>query len=210
MRSLVALLVVAIPWKALAADVVSIFDDQSFRVGLTLPFTVAAVKNDSSARIHRVTVVDPAGTGKCLAMPDPKIAANFVLKCEEVANVSLKILIAQGERATEYSYGPIQIKELKAGYREPSAGGGSVVDPDIAAGRQILFSKTQSASAGGRACVGCHAKPSTYPRIMLATAQTLQTLSGNPSMPGVPSLSAAEAAKVVKYLSSIVDSGEWP
>ncbi len=197
-------------FSANAADVLSVFDDSSFRVGLTLPFVVQSVKDSSTGQIHRITVQDSFGTGNCLAKPDPKIPANFVLKCENVATIQLKILIGLSGELSEITYGPIQIKELKAGYREPSSGGGSATDPDIAAGRAVLFSKAQTAATGGRTCVGCHTSPGKYPIIMSATSGVLQRISENPSMSGVPNLTPTEADRVSKYLRTISDPGAWP
>lgn len=192
---------------ASAQEVIPIFDDASFRIGLTIPFAVKAVKDDATARIHRLTVVDSAGAGKCVAMQDPKIAANFLLKCENVATIRLKILVARGDQASEISYGPIQIKELKAGYREPTPSEENPVDPEIALGRAILYSK---AGAGGVTCVGCHANPGKYSRIMTATLASLKMISSVPAMSGVPNLSETEAKRVLKYLGTVKDMGEWP
>lgn len=197
-----------------ASPVVSIYDNASFRTGLTLPFMVETLKTNTSARISGLSVqaaneASVAAASQCKIAADKFLRTHFLVKCVNSGEFNLRIDIADGSDLRTINYGPIKIEPLKPGYVEPIDPGPITVDPDIAKGRAVLFTKTQSVSPYFT-CIGCHSTPDTYNLRTRASTTTLMNLKSKTAMSDVPNLTSAEAAQVLKYLKTVKDGAVWP
>jgi|GEM_PF-4127963 len=207
-RILVLLILLVGTNSALAENVIPIFDSQAFRIGLTLPFRIQSVRDNPLASINKVGIVSSDGSMNCVALPDPKIRENLLLKCDEPTEISLKIEIAEPGKNLTINYGPIQIKELKPGFREPKPIEPSApnLDPEINQGRLLFFAGT-----GEQSCTSCHRTPTSKGNLMGSSqSQILDAFVEKDQMRSLTRLSPEQARKVSKYLQSVTDSEVWP
>jgi len=214
MRTLFLLLAIFVVVNAQAeGPITPVYDNASFRTGLTLPFVVTAVKSDAAAeiaglKVHAADAESLEAANGCHIANDPLIASNFLVICAQPGRFNLVIAVAKSGTLDELVYGPVSIQPLKPGYTEPVVIKPDV-DPDVAAGRTILFTKTE-VSGARRTCVSCHTTPDTYSLRSNASLTRLQSLNQKLAMGAVPNLNATEAAQVRKYLATVKDGGVWP
>lgn len=197
-----------------ASPITALYDDASFRTGLTLPFQVETVKSATGAtiaglRVQAANTDSVAAAGKCQIAKDKFLRTHFLVMCPEPGKFDLQIDVSEGSRLETINYGPITIAPLKPGYVEPIKPVDPVVDPDIAAGKALLSSKVQTVSPF-YSCMNCHTTPDTYGLRTKATTATLMNLNSKTLMKDVPNLTRDEAAKVLKYLNTVKDGGVWP
>ncbi|MBX3016281.1 MAG: hypothetical protein KF767_00215 [Bdellovibrionaceae bacterium] len=198
-----------------ASPVTALYDNASFRTGLTLPFMVETMKSAPEAKITglRVQSADAASVAaaaKCEIAVDKFLRTHFLLKCTEQGKFNVQIDIIEGSRLQTITYGPLAIAPLKPGYVEPvKPTDPTQPDPDLAKGREILNKKTQTVSPFF-SCMNCHTTPDTYGLRTKATTATLMNLNSKTLMKDVPNLTREESALVLKYLRSITDGSVWP
>lgn len=197
-----------------ASPVVALYDNASFRTGLTLPFLIETLKTSNEARVTSLSVQAADGASvdaasRCHIAMDKFLRTHFLLKCPAAGKFNLRIEILEGSRLQTINYGPLTVSPLKPGYVEPTPPNEPTVDPDVAKGRAILYSKTQTVAPHFN-CIGCHTTPDTYSLRARATTATLTNLKSKTAMKDVPNLTSAEAALVLKYLRTITNGAVWP
>lgn len=196
-----------------APAITPVYDNDSFRTGLTLPFVVEAIKNRPEAVISGLSLqaaneASVNASAECAIAKDKFLRTHFLVICRSPGKFNLRIDVLEGTDVKTINYGPVTINPLKPGYIEPTPLDPKA-DPDVAKGRQIMISKTELVSPF-RSCVSCHSTPDTHGLRTKATKSTLMNLNSKSLMSAVPNLTSTEADQVLKYLRTIQDGKVWP
>lgn len=196
-----------------ASEMTALYDGDAMVLGMTIPLSVTRLKNQPGARLLSLQFEDPATAENCRIAQSPHQNHIVLLRCQEPTTLAIQMEILAGGSLFKISHGPIQIRELRPGFREPeSENPNPPIDPEVEEGR-ILFLTGTSPKVGGtpQSCRECHTTPTSFGKDLRgASASTLiGAFDSVQSMKHLNRLTQTQAEKVSKYLKTIRQTGEW-
>lgn len=192
--------------KLQAQQVISVYDNQSMKAKITLPFYFKSTNNE---QLNNVRVQSVSGSPSCLAQRDFFKTDGFLVKCENPGAIQLLVDYKGPSGFKTLSYGPLTISELRPGYTEPTATPPPTPTPDPrgATGRALIQNSCKSCHTTSTMAVGKTADLRNEPFASLKSA----VVSGIRTMPSVsPVPSDAEFQAIEFYLKNIDVYGGWP
>lgn len=173
-----------------AQQVVSLMQTNSYKTYITLPFRLEDSSHNSIPIIN-VSLVNSASD--CLAIMDPYISSNFLVKCKSAKSISLYIYFKYNDVISKIQYGPIDITNISdSGIVTPVDPGGS--DP-YSTGRELFNTK----------CMRCHQSP--YDKPNKSVTQITNAINNVGAMKTAPenlqALTSAELKAISDYLNHL-------
>lgn len=178
-----------------AQKVLPLFNDNSLKTFVTMPFKLQNSSNDSLP-IFSLEIV--TGKSNCSAIIDPFISSNFLIKCSNPDTVSVNVFYYINEQLNKITYGPLNIIKISdSGVVQPINN-----DSDAyAAGRTLFQSK----------CLSCHNSPYetlTYNKTATQIKSAIDSaVSNNRPMGyaqyGLSLLTTAEIKSISDYLRNL-------
>lgn len=206
MKLLGSLLFILIPSGSWAQQVVSVFDDQSMKTRITLPFYF---KPQAGEQLINVRIQNISGSPSCLAQKDYFKTDNFLLRCENAGTIQVLADYKGAAGDASISYGPLVISELRPGYVEPTKVPTPTPTPDPrgAQGRSLIQNSCKGCHSSATIAVGKTADLRNESFASLKAAVT----AGVRTMPSInPRPSDAELQAIEVYLKNIDGFGGWP
>ena len=182
--------------QAAEISVKPLFDEETFRTHLTIPFKVVG----GTLAVDALENVVPIDSPNCKTLIDFNNKNNFLVKCTQEGSVSLKVHFRSGNSNRSFTYGPFTVKKISESGTVTD--GGSTAPDEVWTLGQTLFYKSEGKA---QSCAECHAPGDNKSGL---TATTLKAaLSGSNTMKtksiwSVRTLTDAELAALVKYIKS--------
>lgn len=184
--------------SAQAADisVKPLFDEETFRTHLTIPFKVIG----GTLAVDALENVVPIDNPNCKTLIDFNNKNNFLVKCTQEGPVNLRVYYRSGNYNRSFTYGPFTVKKIsEAG---TVTDGGSTAPDEVWTLGQTLFYKSEGKA---QSCAECHAPGDNRSGLTAATLKA--ALSGSNTMKtksiwSVRALTDAELNALVKFIKS--------
>lgn len=197
------------------SELKALYDNDSMKIGITIPLSVNKVFTSASASISSVEIVETDLKDVCRVSKDPFIRDIVLLKCDEPASVSILVQVIDGANLFRIEHGPIEILELRAGFREPVVTPTPTpvqVDPEVAEGRALLIAGAtlKNNPNQSQSCLNCHGSPTSTGDLRKKSSAQLSAAFSKSAMSNLAPLSAEQLRKLSKYLMTVNSAGEWP
>lgn len=186
------LFLLGVPSSAADLQVRALYNDDTLRTYVSLPFQVKGVAEGFGA-LTSVAVTDSAS---CRTLLDPHIASNFFVKCTEPGTIRLSISYTVNGLVRRVTYGPLEIKKISE-FGEVVTPGTESPSAEWLLGKDIYHNKKYSS---GKTCANCHDNPAEKAdRISVSSLTGAVNSVG--AMRGI-SLTEVEKKVIVTYVQS--------
>lgn len=167
-----------------AQEVVSLFRDDSLKTFVSLPFLL----KDSQGKPQSVFSVEVTSSKEnCMAMLDPFINSNFLVKCTQPDSLTMNVYYKNNGQIIKINYGPIIITKIS----ETATVLAPIVDSSLKykEGRDLFEAN----------CLSCHAPADKPDRTV---TQIKNAISSKPQMRSI-SLTDAQIQAISDYLKNL-------
>lgn len=178
-----------------AQTLTSIAKSNSLKSMVTLPFRLTdEKKNPISIASFQISSED------CMAMIDPNIKSNLLVKCKKETSLAINVFYQQGDQLKSVSYGPASIGKiadtlLVAIVGDTQGGGG-----DGGSGDSLADSIAAGRTVWNNSCKRCH--DSAASKAKRTVSQLKTALSSQSQMTSIK-LTEAQIKSISDYLSNL-------